>query len=327
MSQVQGHPAAGLPSAGGGRLSPPTPTGPPLPVWSCAFEQGKTEGSADLKQLTVGAKFLLSCHGDIPVEWKEDAGVSVSFPKKEDAYSLHVLGIESLGPKGAQFVVTAYKPGKHEPEYIRIVQGSQGFEVTKPVWEVQSVLPKDQPPQPPPPFGPWNLQIPMWFFAAIFLAFCLVGFVIVRKLRKTSQRNRMLGELALHKTALSPVNQFYRDSRVIRRRLNGAGSVEELKQISGELNRDFRLYVLRQFQIPTLEWSDRAIVDDLKKRHRKVYLQAAEPLRKTLRELGRLQSQPSPLLPDVEQLHRMSLDAVERIETAKEQAARKGAPR
>lgn len=302
----------------------PTPA-PALPVWTCQFNPLHQEGAAKLEELTVGAKFALSCKGDIAVEWNKEGGLRAEFPKKEEAYTLHILKVEKLDGSSAEFIVTGYKPGKHSPEYVRVMQGSQGFEFAKPTWEIQSVLPKDQQPQPAPPFGPWNLTIPYWIFGALFIAIALIGFIVVRKLRRVTQRRRALEEMALHKTPLSPVHQFYRDSRVLRRRLNGAGSAEELRTISSELNRDFRLYVLRQFQIPALEWSDRAIVDDLRKRHRLVHREAAEPLSKTLRELTRIVTQPKPLLPDVDQLHRMSLDTVERIERANEDSKRKGA--
>jgi hypothetical protein len=298
-----------------------------LPVWNCKFSPLPGEGAPQMNELTVGSKFAMSCQGEIPVEWKQEAGVEARFAKKEESYTLYVLKAEKLSSNNAELTVTAYKPGKHAPEYIRIVQGDKGFEALKPTWEVQSVLPKDQPPQPYGPFGPWSLDIPYWIFGALAILLCLIGFLVVRKLRKITQRRRMLEELALHKTALSPAHQFYRDSRTLRRRLNGAGTTEELRTISSDLNKDFRLYVLRQFQIPALEWSDRAIVEDMRKRYRLVHREAAEPLRRTLRELGRIVTQPNPLLPDVEQLHRMSLEAVEKIELAQENAKTKGASR
>ena len=100
-----------------------------LPIWTCGFAPLKGEGSTPLESLTVGAKFALNCHGEIPVEWKPEGTLMARFAKKEEAYTLVVLKVEKLDGTSADFVVTGYKPGKHAPEYVRIVQGENGFEV------------------------------------------------------------------------------------------------------------------------------------------------------------------------------------------------------
>jgi len=289
-----------------------------LPVWTCAFAQAPGESAHPMNNLTVGSKFSMKCQGDIPVSWSKEP-LAATFAKKEEAYILAVLSAERLEANAAELTVTSYKAGQHNPEYLRIVQGANGFEVAKPEWEIRTVLKKDeQPPQPFAPFGPWALGFPLWIVVSVLLFLLLAGVVVFRKVRKYAQRKKMLEELARHKTALSPIHQFYRDARQLRRRLNLIKSKEEVKAVAEDLNRDFRLYVLRQFEIPTLDWSDRAIVDDLRKRHRQVYNQAADPLKKTLRELTRLRTQVEVNQADVEQLHRMSMDTAERIEGAVE---------
>jgi hypothetical protein len=74
--------------------------------------------------------------------------------------------------------------------------------------------------------------------------------------------------------------------------------------------------------VPALEWSDRAITEDLRKRHRRVYVESGEKLRATLRELRRLCARDRVELADVEQLHRMSVEAAEILEAAREKAGR-----
>lgn len=288
-----------------------------LPVWNCTFGKSAEANPVEMNALTVGSKFSLSCKGDIPVNWSEGP-LTVQFPKKEDSYTLQVLKTERLAPNEAVMTVTAYKAGAHHPDYVRITQGANGFEVSKPAWEIKSVLKKDEQPQPYAPFGPWSLGFPMWIVITAAILLALVGLFIFRMVRRYTQRNRMLLELARHKTALSPIHQFYRDARQLRRRLNLTQSEGEFKAVADDLDREFRLYVLREFQIPTLEWSDRAIVEDLRRRHRHVYQVAGDPLKRTLRELARMKAQTAVKLGDVEQLHRMSMDAAERIEGAKD---------
>jgi len=288
-----------------------------LPVWTCTFDKSTEPNPPEMNALTVGAKFNMACKGDIPVTWAEGP-ISVQFARKEDTYTLQILKADKLEANEAIMTVTGYKAGQHNPEYVRIVQGANGFEVLKPAWEIKTVLKKDPPPQPYPPFGPWNLGFPMWIIITVALVLALIGLVVFRFARRHNQRQRMLAQLALHTTALSPIHQFYRDARQLRRRLNLVKEETEIKAAADDLNREFRLYVLREFQIPTLDWSDRAIVDDLRRRHRHVFEAAGDPLKKTLRELARMKAQSSVKLGDVEQLHRMSMDAAERIESAKE---------
>lgn len=293
-----------------------------LPIWKCDFQPDGGVHSTPLDNLTVGAPFKLNCHGDIAVQWIKDFPIALNFPNKEDQYTLNILNAESLAEHDAVFLVTAYKAGDHKPEYIRVVQsqgpgaGQMGFEISKPTWNVKSVLKEGQKAEPVPPFGPWSLSMPLWVIGPAIFLLALMLYLIVRKIRKVSQRNKMIGELERHKTALSPLHQYYRDARNLRRRLHNVKQVEELADLSRELNREFRMYVLRQFLIPTLDWTDGQIVRDLKRRHKKVYREAGDHLRKTLRELTRLQSQQPILFKDVEQMQRMSLEAVERIDRA-----------
>jgi hypothetical protein len=126
----------------------------------------------------------------------------------------------------------------------------------------------------------------------------------------------MLEELKLHATAMPPLHQFYRDARQLRRRLHTLKESSELQQISQDLDKNFRLFDLRRFQIPTLQWSNRAILEDLRRRHRKIYRASGEPLKKTLRELDKLKARAVMEPQDVEQLYRMSLDTAEKLENA-----------
>lgn len=295
-----------------------------IPVWNCEFAPLTGEGTVKLEDLTVGAKFLWKCHGDIAVQWDQQKPTQMGFAKPEDAYTLHILSVIRQDPNDVQYEVTAYKAGEHKPEYLRVLQGKgtvseRGFEAQKPTWTVRSVLDPKQQPQPFGPLGPWSLSLPAWWTASLIIGLLLLAYIIVRRLRKISQRRRMLEELQLHKTALPPLHQFYRDARQLRRRLHTVNDVTELKRISDDLDRDFRLYILRQFQIPTLDWSNQAILSDLRKRHRKTYMQASEPLKRTLRELMKLKARENVAVGDVEQMHRMSLDAAERLETARAQ--------
>jgi len=285
-----------------------------MPIWQCEFS------GQDLGKLTVGTIFDLNCSGDIPVEWKPGENLQITPAKKEEAYSLVVLESKSVSDRKVELRVTGYKPGPHQPEYFRVTQGDRGFEVSRPKWEFQSVRKPNEPDEPHPSYGPFALSLPAWIWLVGLALIIALGLVIWRQARRHLQRRRMLAELSRHRTALPPLHQFYRDLRQLRRRLHQSKASEELKGIGQDLDRDFRLYVLRSFEIPTLEWKDAAVVNDLRRRHRHVHRLAGEILRKTLRELGRQKERPMVLYKDLEQLLNMSLEAAERLDMAKEHA-------
>jgi hypothetical protein len=289
------------------------------PVWNCQFAPRSGEGAEALDALTVGSRFAWKCHGDIGVAWDQKP-FRLVFAKNEDQYTLSILKVLRQDPNDVEFEVTAYKPGEHKPDYVRVLQGQgaeeKGFETAHPTWVVHSVLDPKQPPQPYGPFGPWSLHLPLWFIMIVALVAALIVGAVVRFVRKSTQRRRMLEELQRHKTVLPPLHQFYRDTRQLRRRLHNVKEPTELKQIGVDLDRDFRLYVLRRFQIPALEWSNGDILKDLRRRHRKTYLETHEPLKRTLRELMKMKERPQLAANDVEQMQRMSLETAEKLDAA-----------
>ncbi len=293
-------------------------------VWSCEFANHDGPGGGTLETLTVGMRFKWKCKGDVEVNWDADVKPILSFKDEKDTYALEILKVVAQEPTQAEYEVTAYKSGTHAPEYIRVLQHQgtpqeKGFEVLQAQWTVASVLdPKQQPPQPFPPFGPWQLAFPQWFLVFVLLSLLLISYLVVRRVRRFNQRRRILEELRLHKTALSPLHQFYRDARLLRRRLHTAQSQEDLLALSTALNREFRLFVLRRFQIPTLDWNNSMIVSELKRRDKKAARRGMDVLKSTLRELDKVKARSNLTPQDVEQLHRMSLDAAERLESGSE---------
>ena len=52
----------------------------------------------------------------------------------------------------------------------------------------------------------------------------------------------------------------------------------------------FKIYLARKFQVPTLKWSERKILSDLKRNHSQVYSEFRLEIRKALAELSRAQA-------------------------------------
>ena len=283
-----------------------------VPIWTCHFAD-PTSGSDKLDNLTVGTKFAMACQGEIAVDW-DQSPTTVKFNKDEEAFSLVILKTEKLEAKGALFEVTGYKPGDHHPEYFRVLQGEHGFEVAKPTWSIKSVLnPKDKP-QPFGPFGPFQVTVPPWVLVLTFIFIFALIMGLVRAIRNRLKRRRVLEQLKRHRTALPPAHQFYRDARLLRRRLYAAVESEELKSILKDLDRDFRLFLLRQFEIAAIDGTESDLLKALRRHPRVAWGEVESDLTRTLRELGRLVEQPVVHSSDVEQLHRMSVRTAEKLE-------------
>jgi len=288
-----------------------------VPVWTCDLAALTGKDAGDMAALTVGSRFGMNCHGDIAVSW-DSSKPHIAFAKPEENYTLYILKVVRQDPNDAQYEVTSYKPGDHVPEYIRVLQGApgseRGFEVSHPKWTVKSVLKPNEQNTPYGSFGPWKLSLPLWFVILVCVILAAAIFFVVRKVRKYQQRRRMLEDLERHRTAIPPLHQFYRDARLLSRRMHTAKDPADLKKLGEDLNREFRLFVLRQFKIPAFDWSNRSILRDLKQRHRKVYRASGIPLRKTLRELDHLKARTEVTSKDFDQMYRMSLDTAEKLE-------------
>ena len=283
-----------------------------VPVWTCDIAEIKDE--SHLEHLTVGDRFRLNCHGDIAVPWTADLPV-VKMPKPEQDFTLAVLSAERLDPQAVQLTVTGYRPGEHAPEYVRILQGERGFEFEKPKWKIESVIkPGEGPPKPYPASGvhavpaPWWLQ---WTFWALVIA--LVA-AIGRQIWRWVKRRRFRRELKRHQTALAPVRQFYRDARGLRRRLNEDPAPDAPTRVGADLNRDFRLMLMRKYEAPALTLSNAKLVKDIRRRHRAVDVVVADALKKVLRELTRAGERQALTHADVDQLIRMAVDVAESLE-------------
>lgn len=278
-----------------------------LPIWQCEFNVPTGH--------TVGAPFSVKCHGDIPVSWNQNQKLNVNFSQPEDEYSLVVLKAEKLEPQSADLLLVSYKAGPHQPEYIRIRQDNGGFEVAKPKWEIQSVLKQGQKAEAYPPFGPWLFWPSPWLLLPVVIVFVVLVAVVIRWWRRRSQRRAMLSSLEKHKTALTPLHQFYRDARQLRRRINTLKPDEDLAPVVAEVEKLYRLFLLRQFLVPTFDWSDREVLLDIRRRHKRVYKSVGDDIRKALKELSQIHDKGSALeSKDVDQLLRLVVSNVERLE-------------
>lgn len=249
----------------------------------CQIEIPKVDGS---DQLTVGHVFYFNCDGDWPALNKESLELRL---EEADKYKLKLLDFEFTSKTSAKLTVTSYKAGTHQLKAVQMVDAENSVVLNELQFHVQSVLnPQEPEAEPYGPMGPLNIGLPLWFPLAILLVlFALIGLFGYRwKLRR--EKKKLLAEMRVNESAQDPYFQFYQSLRKIQRGFSGAElPASELQAHYESLNQAYKIYLARQFEVPTLKWSERKILSDLKKNHRAFYQEYRLEVRKALAELAR----------------------------------------
>lgn len=257
----------------------------------CQVQIPSVEGLED-HVLTVGREFVLDCHGDFskltdPAEW------SVQLTEKQDPLSIKILRIEGKTAGEAKFVVTSYRVGSHNFEPLEVKGGQEKINLGKVAFQVESVLGKENIVQ--EPYGPMaaKMSFPVAFWLAAGLIAASVIAVIYLKVRRYNERRALLEQLSRHDSPVSPLSEIHQNYRRWRRQhafyylKDADASRTELMQVLGEVDHAFRVYLIRSFKIPALQWSNRLILKEMKKYHRLVYKDFGQELKKYIIEIDK----------------------------------------
>ncbi|MEK2646201.1 hypothetical protein [Bdellovibrio sp. BCCA] len=261
----------------------------------CKMEMPSVEGLKD-NELTVGREFLMVCDGEVPKDLVQEKLHFVL--KAEEKYQIHLLGFEFRSPTQVDIKATAYKAGNFQYQDLQLTDGTQTLSLGPIQYVVQSVLPPQQPGQPPVqqepfgPIGPASLSVPMLYWAILAGVIGLFILLCVSKIYRVVQRRNMLERLKEHDSALTPLAQFHQSMRRLQRTntVFFGGTVAnkaDIIQCVTETQQMLKLYVTRRYQVPAMEWSDRLILKDLKKYNHKVYVEYGDELKKLLKEYSR----------------------------------------
>ena len=169
-----------------------------------------------------------------------------------------------------QLRVTGYLPGKHSLSQVILTDGSYryGFEPLGLVFD--SVLESSQA-RAYGPVAPQSIALPLWLWLLALGLVLGVLFPGIQKIRRRLQRRRILSELSKYSTALSPQNQFHKEVRELMGKtpLDSQLSRDQVGEFVGTLNKCFRRFLFREFQVPALEWSSKAVMKELRSRYGK----------------------------------------------------------
>lgn len=279
-------------------------------------------------QLTVGRVFTLECTGPWP-EGVDPAKLQIASPppptdpkQKADQtakYALKILGAKAISKDVVQFDVTTYLAGKVQIPALILTDGAKSFEANQIDFEVHSVLDPQQPKQEPyGPFGPMPISIPLSWWFMLAGAIVLAGLLVFWRVRRRLQRRELMKKLEEHDSALSPAAEFYTKMRKLRRDhvlFSGGETAEtDTALVVRELERMFRTFFMRRFELPALDWNDGTLIRAFKREHRRAAEDVGSDLKKLLKEFGAAKSASRVETKDAVQLADVTRTLVEKIE-------------
>ena len=139
--------------------------------------------------------------------------------------------------------------------------------------------------------GALGLKYPLWFWVALGSLVLGTLFFSLFRLHRRSKRLKVIEELKRHNTALGPYNQLNKDLRKLSRQyifsVKQKWDREKIERYVRNLDDIFRLYLLREFIVPALDWKTSLVMKEIRRNDRHCFLAYEEPLRKYLKELDR----------------------------------------
>ena len=211
------------------------------------------------------------------------------------AYLLHILKAVKLESNEAIFEATSYRVGKVDlAEVVAAIGDEQKFRLSGLVIPVKSVMDPAKPQkQPFGPIGPMKLSYPNWLWFSLLATVLLIIGWGVFSFRRREQKKKVLEELKKHNTALGPYNQFNKDLRNLGRSYIFSHHKKwqdgDVEKYVTNLDEIFRMYLLREFVIPALDWKTNLVVKQIKKSDKKRWSGYGDSLFKLLKELDRAQ--------------------------------------
>ncbi len=277
-------------------LSVPAEVVKNYPEWNCEFRFPQ-------EKLTAGSLWQMQCHGDQDIELKPP--LTIQFPKDDQSYALQILEVKNLTPRGGDFLVTGYRPGEHQPPYVVITDYKSAIRVDNLKWKIESVIEQNQaqPPQPFPPYGPFNLSPPWWYQVSFYGVGILVLAILCAALILFLKKQKNQRQLIKLNSALTPYMQFHKNIR----------GLDMTKDVRSEIEQVIRLYVSRRFQFYAIDLKPKRILAKIKTQ---LSHDQFESFKNLILELGSLNNQ-SLDTNDSQQLILMAQNTVDELEKSR----------
>lgn len=256
---------------------------PDVPQWNC-----RVEGTPRDQQWTVGETFDLVCEGPSA----EFLSTELSFKEEgKTGYELRVLEVTKQTENALDMRVTSYVAKPHEFKKLYIMdQGEAVVGVDAFTLPMKSVI-TDPQQKAYGPAGPMSLAYPIWIWLVLGGVLLFGLFFGLFRMNRRAQMRRVIEELKQHNTALGAFNQFNKDVRILGRQYiftetPGWPDLKKQRYLD-QLDEIFRMFLLREFYIPALEWRSSLILKTISKQDKKKFAAYSDDLQSFLKEMDR----------------------------------------
>lgn len=264
----------------------------------CELKIPSAEGLQE-QELTVGRTFELSCSSlQLPDGFQGEKAQFVLDEKSE--YAIKSLQVLEVTPTTLRMKAVSYKVGDWNLSELKLTDSVNTISLGSLQYSVKSIMPQDQSiVEPYGPMGPLSISIP-WFYIAFALAVVLT--ILTRTIlyfRRRWQKQTLLQRSQADFLTGTALHQFHFYCRQWQRKYaffnEESADQHQLKACLDEIDFQFKIYLVRSYQIPALDWSSRLIIKDLKKRHKEVYQAQGLALQKILNETNKAKAAVSSL--------------------------------
>lgn len=257
--------------------------------------------------LTVGKRFYLMCKGE-PILL--DKNKIYFLTSGNESHTLDLQKVVFLSEESAQFEVVSYRTGEHKLKAIKDDKNEiaiDGFS-----WKVASVLPPDHQIEAYAAYPPIKLNWPTEIYFSLGITLLFLILIFVSFLLKHLKRKRFQNELKKYDFSLTAYQQLNKELR------NLYGILHHLHfktQLNIEkLDHIFKVYLMREFEIETLNQSDQRILKEFKKKQKVLYSNVCKELKLLLNEFQRFKKEKRELkFIDLEQMIKMCREVAQKL--------------
>lgn len=236
------------------------------------------ECSANSSKITVGDHILLTCNGSFNSNFIFD---KVNFKSNElKKYEVKLLKVISVRENIINFEMTYYSQGEHKLSELVLTDGEHEIELSGSPILVESVIVPKNDGKPTDPFGPIlpiRITTPSYYyFSIIFFVLSMILFGVF-KLKRFLYYKKLREKLLEYNSPVAPDTQFYKAIR----------SAEKEHFPIEQIEKAFRLYNLRTYQLPVFELPNNQLIRYFK-RNFPGHIQTRNSLSKLLEEFEEL---------------------------------------
>lgn len=210
----------------------------------------------DKEKITVGDHLLLSCSGNNDPEFLlEKSAFKLTESQK---YNIKVFKAKSTGVNEFSLDFTIYSPGDYKLSDLILTDGAKEINLSGSAVKVESVIKPGDDGKPPEPFGsllPIRIATPIYYYILLIAFVLITGFYAAYRIRRYSYYKKLKEKLKQYNSPVDADTQFYKSLRM----------VEKAGYPLDQVERAFRLYNLRAYQLPMFDLTNERVLKYFKR--------------------------------------------------------------